>query len=262
MAAPFKLTALPPASVAPDSEWYAKKPMVDGVFKFIGGERLPFSGEVADVTSPILDASAGVRAVIGKVAQFGTEDAVAAVKAAAAAWDRGQGAWPQMSLEQRIVAIEALVANLSKIRSQLVEVLMWEICKSTGDAAKEFDRTMDFIKLVIDQLKKDPTLSGGFADWTAVSGVTAKVRRGPIGVMLALAPFNYPLNEMYAMLIPALLMGNVAVLKLPAVGGYAHARSFAIRARLRAALCLGANAPSLTPPPLLPHAQAGPPDDR
>ena len=31
-----------------------------------------------------------------------------------------------------------------------------------------------------------------------------------------------PLNEMYAMLIPALLMGNVAVLKLPAVGGLVH----------------------------------------
>ena len=48
------------------------------------------------------------------------------------------------------------------------------------------------------------------------------MRRGPIGVMLGLAPFNYPLNEMYAMLIPALLMGNVAVLKLPAIGGLVH----------------------------------------
>jgi hypothetical protein len=39
-----------------------------------------------------------------------------------------------------------------------------------------------------------------------------------------------PLNEMYAVLIPALLMGNVAVLKLPAVGGLVHAltaRAFA-----------------------------------
>jgi len=55
-----------------------------------------------------------------------------------------------------------------------------------------------------------------------VSGVGVRVRRGPIGVMLALAPFNYPLNEMYAMLIPSLLMGNVAVLKLPAIGGLVH----------------------------------------
>ncbi len=78
------------------------------------------------------------------------------------------------------------------------------------------------------------------------------MRRGPIGVLVALAPFNYPLNEMcaempawpsrvrqaippssfgrYAMLIPALLVGNVAVLKLPATGGLVHtltAKAFA-----------------------------------
>ena len=48
------------------------------------------------------------------------------------------------------------------------------------------------------------------------------MRRGPVGVNLMLAPFNYPLNEMYAMLIPALLMGNVVVMKLPNIGGLAH----------------------------------------
>jgi glyceraldehyde-3-phosphate dehydrogenase (NADP+) len=215
----YSCPSMAPASVGPDSEWYAKKPMVDGVFKFIGGERLPFSGESIDVTSPIVDAATGKRAVIGRVAQFSEEESVSAVKAAAKAWDRGQGPWPQMSLMHRITAIETLVANLTKIRSELVDVLMWEICKNSGDAAKEFDRTMDFIRLVILELKRDPTISGGFAKWTELSGVACQMRRGPIGVMLGLAPFNYPLNEMYAMLIPALLMGNTAVLKLPAVGG-------------------------------------------
>jgi len=61
-----------------------------------------------------------------------------------------------------------------------------------------------------------------YREWTDVSGTTVRVRRGPLGVMLGLAPFNYPLNEMYAMLIPSLLMGNTAVLKLPAIGGLAH----------------------------------------
>ncbi|KAJ1622980.1 Aldehyde/histidinol dehydrogenase [Pavlovales sp. CCMP2436] len=213
---------MPPASVGPDSEWYAKKPMVDGVFKFIGGERLPFAGEVTEITSPIIDAATGARAVIGKIPAFSEEDSIAAVKAAAAAWDRGQGPWPQMSLAERIGAVETLVANLTKIRTEIVDVLMWEICKNTGDAAKEFDRTMDFVRLTIAELRANPTLGTGFTKFTEVSGVACQVRRGPVGVMLGLAPFNYPLNEMYAMLIPALLMGNVAVLKLPAVGGLAH----------------------------------------
>merc|ERR1719159_334758 len=61
-----------------------------------------------------------------------------------------------------------------------------------------------------------------FGSWTSVSGTCGRVRRGPVGVTMMLAPFNYPLNEMYAMMIPALLMGNVIVLKLPAIGGLAH----------------------------------------
>ena len=48
------------------------------------------------------------------------------------------------------------------------------------------------------------------------------MRRAAIGVMLVLGPFNYPFNETYAALIPALLMGNVVVMKLPAIGGLAH----------------------------------------
>lgn len=40
--------------------------------------------------------------------------------------------------------------------------------------------------------------------------------------MLCLGPFNYPFNETYATMIPALLMGNVVVLKLPTIGGLAH----------------------------------------
>ena len=44
-------------------------------------------------------------------------------------------------------------------------------------------------------------------------GVHAHVRRGPLGVVLCLGPYNYPLNETFALLIPALIMGNTAVFK-------------------------------------------------
>ena len=50
---------------------------------------------------------------------------------------------------------------------------------------------MDFIAAAIAQLRKDPTVGQGFSEWDTVSGVGVRVRRGPIGVMLGLAPFNY-----------------------------------------------------------------------
>ena len=48
------------------------------------------------------------------------------------------------------------------------------------------------------------------------------ISRAAVGIVLCLGPYNYPLNETYATLIPALLMGNVVILKLPTVGGLAH----------------------------------------
>merc|ERR1719436_284527 len=80
---------------------------------------------------------------------------------------------------------------------------------------------MKFAEAVIDALEGSDATEA-FGNWTTVNGVSGRVRRGPVGVTMMLAPFNYPLNEMYAMMIPALLMGNVIVLKLPAVGGLAH----------------------------------------
>ena len=214
---------MPPSGVEKGDARCGKRPMVNGgTFRFVGGEEVPYTGKVITVTSPVFDLESNERMKIGTLPDLGEEDAVEAVTAAAAAWDRGQGAWPQMSLAQRIAAIERFVEALRTRRSELVRILMWEICKSASDAAKEVDRTMEFIAASIEELRNDPTIGQGFAQWGETSGVGVRVRRGPIGVMLALAPFNYPLNEMYAILIPALLLGNVAVLKLPAIGGLVH----------------------------------------
>jgi len=229
---PWQCPTLPPAGVTPDSSRYASKPSVAGDFKFIGGVVQKFEGATDDVASPIFDQSTGERIVIGSLPRMTAADATEAVEAAAKAWDKGQGVWPQMSLAGRIAAIEALVVELQKVRDEIVNTLMWEIAKTAGDAAKEFDRTMDFVAAVIKALRADPTVGVGFKDWTEVSGVSVRVRRGPIGVMLGLAPFNYPLNEMYAMLIPALLMGNTAVLKLPAIGGLAHVLTAEVLSRV------------------------------
>ena len=45
------------------------------------------------------------------------------------------------------------------------------------------------------------------------SGVYAHIRRGPLGVVLCLGPYNYPLNETFCLLIPAIIMGNTAIFK-------------------------------------------------
>ena len=221
--ADYSCPIVPAAGVRKGDLMYDQRPHVDGgAFRFINGQLTPYKGKTLEVTSPVYDLDTDARMPIGTLPDMDSKDALEALDAATAAWDQGQGEWPRMSLAARIAAIERFVEALRERRTELVNVLMWEICKSASDAAKEFDRTMEFIAATIAELKKDPTIGQGFSQWGETGGVGVRVRRGPIGVMLALAPFNYPLNEMYAILIPALLMGNVALLKLPAVGGLVH----------------------------------------
>lgn len=210
---------LPNSSVCSDDQVWANKPFVDGGRTMIGGVIEEFPGLVEDVTSPILDSTTGQRIIIGSMAQMSATDAVRAVDAAKTAWDTGRGEWPQMSLKSRIEAIGRLVTSLKSRRDEIVNVLMWEICKTSADAAAEFDRTVLFIEATIAAIREADEKDGGYK---LVSGIMAKVRRNAIGVMLILGPFNYPFNETYTALIPALLMGNVVVMKIPTVGGLAH----------------------------------------
>jgi glyceraldehyde-3-phosphate dehydrogenase (NADP+) len=51
------------------------------------------------------------------------------------------------------------------------------------------------------------------AKFSKSDGINAHIRRGPLGVVLCLGPYNYPLNETFCLLIPALIMGNTAIFK-------------------------------------------------
>lgn len=104
-------------------------------------------------------------------------------------------------------------------REEIVSVLMWEICKVHADAAKEFDRTIDYIEATLRAVKE---MENSQSTFTEEGGIIAQIRRTPLGVMLNLGPFNYPFNETYTTLIPAILMGNSVVMKLPNVGCLAH----------------------------------------
>jgi glyceraldehyde-3-phosphate dehydrogenase (NADP+) len=92
---------------------------------------------------------------------------------------------------------------------------MWEIAKSYNSCRDEFKRTIRYIEDTINQLQELDTNSDYIRN---VEGFLAQIRRCPLGISLIMGPFNYPLNETFAMLIPALIMGNTAVVKLPKYG--------------------------------------------
>lgn len=198
---------------------FAEPLCIQGAKKFLSGTVLPFHGETALVTSPMVDHDANEKIVIGQLAQMSQQDSVGAVQSASSAWNNGQGEWPQMAAADRIAIFRNIITSLKERREEIIQLLIWEICKTTKDATTEFDRTMEFMEATI--VAYEALLASG-CEFKSIGGVYSKVRRSAIGVLLCLGPYNYPFNETYATLIPALLVGNVAILKLPTIGGLAH----------------------------------------
>ena len=83
------------------------------------------------------------------------------------------------------------------------------------DSEKEFDRTVDYI---FETIKSYKELNARNAHFSNVQGINAMIRRSPLGVVLCLGPYNYPLNETFTLLIPALIMGNTVVFKPAKLG--------------------------------------------
>mmetsp|Transcript_6755 Transcript_6755/g.12776 ORF Transcript_6755/g.12776 Transcript_6755/m.12776 type:complete len:510 (+) Transcript_6755:48-1577(+) len=181
----------------------------------MAGSVKEWSGPTSDVYSPICHAdNAPVK--IGSNAVYSAEQSVAALEAADRAWLDGRGAWPQTKIADRIASVQRFVEKLLEVRQKMIDILMWEICKTRPDSEGEFDRTIKYIKQTCEELQR---LEQENVDGKSVQ---VKLRRTPLGVTLLMGPANYPFNETYCMLIPALLMGNTVVMKLPNVGGLIH----------------------------------------
>lgn len=138
-----------------------------------------------------------------------------AVDAAAKAWAKGLGDWPTARMEERIKAVVAFRDGMLKQRELVCRLLMWEIGKNWTDAQGEFDRTIQYIDDTVNEVKK---LDRESSQFKFSGGVMAQIRRAPLGVTLCMGPFNYPLNETFTTLIPALIMGNTTVVKVARFG--------------------------------------------
>ena len=176
----------------------------------VNGELKAWNGESAEVFSTISSTKEYTHTVLGSVPQLGEEEALEALDSACSAFNKGQGLWPTMKVEGRIAAMEKFVAQMKTKREEIVKLLMWEVGKALPDSQKEFDRTIEYIYDTIEDYKQ---MDRDSAKFEKNAGVHAHVRRGPLGVVLCLGPYNYPLNETFALLIPALIMGNTAVFK-------------------------------------------------
>lgn len=178
----------------------------------INGEMKTWKGDLNPVLSPVFVESGGKleQVVIGSTPLLTEKEALEALDAALEAYNQGHGHWPTLGVEGRIAHVEKFLAVMRTKREEVVRLLMWEIGKPLKDSEKEFDRTCDYIVSTIQALKE---LDRSSAKLVEEEGFVAQIRRVPLGVSLCMGPFNYPLNETFSTLIPALIMGNTVVFK-------------------------------------------------
>lgn len=183
----------------------------------LDGEIRQWSGPRRQVLSPVcLEGPGGVAQIpIGSYPLMTEKVSLEALAAAEKAWNRGSGTWPTLSVAERIRHVEDFAHRMLAVREEVVRLLQWEIGKTLRDSQREFDRTIEYIRGTIEALKDLDRTSSRFV---IEEGIIAQIRRAPLGVVLCMGPYNYPLNETFTTLIPALIMGNTVVFKTPKLG--------------------------------------------
>lgn len=152
-----------------------------------------------------------------KLGPIEVEEAMAAAERALAS-ER----WSHAPLDTRIAAVEKLAARLADETERIATLLQWEIGKPVAAARAEVTRSIDYIK---DTIAEARALEANRAVYTGVAGKTthhAKDLTRPLGTVLCVAPFNYPINEFLTTIVPALLVGNVVIAKTPRFGMLAN----------------------------------------
>ena len=127
--------------------------------------------------------------------------------------------WKNSNLSERAdllhKAADLLVVNADVIAN----ILAREISKDYKSSYSEVVRTADFIKYTAEEAKRlrGETLYGDAFEGSAKNKMSI-VTREPLGVVLSIAPFNYPINLSASKIAPALMAGNTVLFKPPTQG--------------------------------------------
>jgi glyceraldehyde-3-phosphate dehydrogenase (NADP+) len=212
-------------SIFPDEEdipeeFSLKSPVIQKEYLIDGGLRI-WDGQMQEVFSPVyVKTYSGLsRKAVGSYPMLTEKESLEALKAATNAFNHGRGLWPAMPFDKRIKHIKYFLVQMQSRKKEIVHLLMWETGKSYQGAEKEFDRTVDYIKNIIGALKD---LGYTSSQLLAEQGIIGQIRHTPLGVVLCMGPFNYPLFETFTTLIPALIMGNTVIIKPPKLGVLLH----------------------------------------
>jgi succinate-semialdehyde dehydrogenase/glutarate-semialdehyde dehydrogenase len=121
---------------------------------------------------------------------------------------RAQQCWAQRPVAQRVALLTAVAARLREEKSRYAQLITLEMGKPIVEAEAEIEKcawTCDFYAEKAPQFLADSAVDSGAS--------ASRVVFDPLGVVLAIMPWNYPFWQFIRFAAPALAAGNAAMLK-------------------------------------------------
>lgn len=178
-------------------------------YRLAGAWREGDGARALPVVSPV-DGS-----VVGGVHEYSHEE----IDTVFAAAHRAQPRWAARPLVERTRLLHRFADRLAENAEEIGDVLTMEIAKASKDARDEVVRSADYVGHTAEEAKRvvgESQFSDSFPGQSR--NKLAVAHRVPLGTVLAIPPFNYPVNLAVSKIAPGLVTGNAVVLKPPSQG--------------------------------------------
>lgn len=155
------------------------------------------------------------KSLVGKIQAFSKDDVDTIIENS----KQAQKSWGSTPINERAEVLYKVAALLDENVETISKIMQKEIAKDSKSATSEVKRTVDFINFTASEgnhVEGETIGADSFPGFkkNKISFVT----RIPLGTVLAISPFNYPVNLSASKIAPALIAGNSVILKPPTQG--------------------------------------------
>ena len=147
--------------------------------------------------------------VIAEVCQAGESDVEEAIASSVAA----APVMAKLASHARYNILQDMAALLYRRRDEFAQTITAEAGKPIADAKREVNRAVQTLTIAAEEAKRIPGEVVPL-DWTPqTESYLGMVRRFPLGPIVGITPFNFPLNLVVHKVAPALAAGNPILIK-------------------------------------------------
>ncbi len=160
-------------------------------------------GAVIEVYDP------GNNALVGTVPSASSEDVERVLATASKAVDIARN----MPAHLRISVLREVAEQLAKRHEEFSEVIAREGIKTIREARKEVTRCVETLRISSEEARRLGGETIAFDQMPGSENRFGYFKRLPVGVVVAITPYNDPLNLVAHKIGPAIAAGNVVILK-------------------------------------------------